>query len=569
MKKKVLGGLLGLVISFVACDVNNDLEEIEVPIVPEVSLEKGDLDFSNYIAVGASFTAGFTDAALFIKGQENSFPNILASKFAMAGGGEFSQPLMADNIGGMIFFDSIFVGLEPRLVLNIESALPERLDKVPTTQLGEIASNAPNFNNYGIPGAKSFHLLAPGYGSTNGLTTDPITANPYYVRMSPTQPTLLEEVVSKKPTFFTLSEIGGNDVLSYAINGGDDSAYTDDLEYYIPGVNQTGNTDLSTYGPNDITDPTVFTNSFAAIVKALKASDVEGVVTTIPDITLLPHFTTVPYNPLDPRQFQYLADNLVLLNSIYGFVNKVAKLEGKEQRIVEFKPDQSNPLILLDLSLEPVNLSVLASDEEFISFIEKLLDVSKEEAASLAFRFSILMSFIYSQARSATKEDLIVLSGALVIGEVNQSIKEDLVDNGVPENLADQIAIEGITFPLSGQWWLNQNEIKEIKTATDAYNASIKAIVKEEGLALVDFDAVLNEALSSNGISFDEFNLTGDLVLGGLFSLDGIHLTARGYALMANKILEAIDDTYGSNFKEATNGLAKAKDFVTNYSPNL
>ena len=32
-----------------------------------------------------------------------------------------------------------------------------------------------------------------------------------------------------------------------------------------------------------------------------------------------------------------------------------------------------------------------------------------------------------------------------------------------------------------------------------------------------------------------------DLVFGGLVGLDGVHLTARGYALMANKFLEAID----------------------------
>ncbi|MDB0600615.1 hypothetical protein PL373_05545 [Tenacibaculum maritimum] len=48
-----------------------------------------------------------------------------------------------------------------------------------------------------------------------------------------------------------------------------------------------------------------------------------------------------------------------------------------------------------------------------------------------------------------------------------------------------------------------------------------------------------------------------------------MHLTARGYALMANKMLEAIDNQYGSNFKEATNGLAKADDYPINYSPTL
>ena len=38
---------------------------------------------------------------------------------------------------------------------------------------------------------------------------------------------------------------------------------------------------------------------------------------------------------------------------------------------------------------------------------------------------------------------------------------------------------------------------------------------------------------------------------------------------MANKILEAIDEGFGSNFSEATNGLAKADDYPTNYSVDL
>ena len=38
---------------------------------------------------------------------------------------------------------------------------------------------------------------------------------------------------------------------------------------------------------------------------------------------------------------------------------------------------------------------------------------------------------------------------------------------------------------------------------------------------------------------------------------------------MANRILEAIDGAFGSNFKDATNGLAKANNYPTNYSPFL
>ena len=106
-------------------------------------------------------------------------------------------------------------------------------------------------------------------------------------------------------------------------------------------------------------------------------------------------------------------------------------------------------------------------------------------------------------------------------------------------------------------------------TATDAYAATVEALADAYGLAFVDLRLVLAEA-ATTGIMFDEFNLNTNLVLGGLVSLDGVHLTARGYGLMANKFLEAIDVTYGSNFG-ASGSMIKANDYVIMYpeTPNF
>jgi hypothetical protein len=57
-------------------------------------------------------------------------------------------------------------------------------------------------------------------------------------------------------------------------------------------------------------------------------------------------------------------------------------------------------------------------------------------------------------------------------------------------------------------------------------------------------------------------------VSGGLVSLDGIHLTTRGYGLMANTILEAIDAKYGSNFV-ASNNVTKAAELPVVYSQSF
>ena len=78
----VLAGL-----SLTACD-----PEIDAP-----KATNGEANFSKYIAVGNSLTAGFMDNGLYLEGQLNSYPAILAQQFKLAGGGEFVQPLFSEN----------------------------------------------------------------------------------------------------------------------------------------------------------------------------------------------------------------------------------------------------------------------------------------------------------------------------------------------------------------------------------------------------------------------------------------------------------------------------------------
>ena len=281
MKNYKYIGLLLLSIGAVSCDVNNELD----PILEDVSVVAADangLNFSKYIAVGTSFTAGYSDGALFKASQESSFPNILASKFSAVGGGDFNQPLMADNIGGLLFGGTKIQ--EPRFYFN--GAGPTRLVADPTTDVTVSVAGA--LNNYGVPGAKSFHYLAPGYGSLQGVPVG--LANPYFARLaSSPSATVLEDAMAQSPTFFTLSEVGGNDVLSFATSGGS-------------GVDRSPNTaenlNPANYGGNDITNPNVFASVFSGMVGAMTSGGAKGVVATAADITLLPFFTTVPFNPI-------------------------------------------------------------------------------------------------------------------------------------------------------------------------------------------------------------------------------------------------------------------------------
>jgi hypothetical protein len=510
MKNYKYIGLFLLSIGFVSCDVNNELDEIAAEVVPTVELNTNGLDFSKYVSIGASFTSGYTDGALFIAAQESSFPNILAGKFST----DFTQPLMNDNIGGIVFGATVVQ--EPRLYFN--GAGPARLPATPTTELTNVLSGP--FNNMGIPGAKSFHLGVPGYGSLN----------PYFGRMaSSPAATVMGDAIAQNPTFFTLSEIGGNDVLGYATSGGIG------VDQSPTATNPTGNLDPATYGQNDITNPLVFGQVFNNMATALTANGAKGVVANVPYVTSLAYFTTVPYNPVPLDAATSGALNAQLL----GPVIQILTALGEPDRMSLLEESSTNKLLI--------------KDEDLVDFSAQISGAL--QGAGVPAAQAGLMGALYGQARHATADDLIVLVTSGVIGTTTATVP-------APFNT------QGVTYPLADQWVLTTVEQAKVKAATDAYNTTIEAVVAaNSNLALVDFKGVLQEA--STGIQFDEYVMNTSLVFGGLVSLDGVHLTGRGYALMANKILAAMDTEFGSNFTTATGGLAKAGDYTTNYSPTL
>lgn len=530
--------LSAVLIGFTACNDEEDFEDqLDNPTTEVIlpALTQGEADFSKYIAVGASFSGGFMDNALFIAGQQSSFPYLLSQKFAFVGGGSFTLPLMEDNIGGFVLGTTVVS--PPRLYFN--GSGPTLLPATPTTEITDVLSGP--FNNYGIPGAKSFHLGIAGYG----------TLNPYFGRMasSPTA-TILGDAVAQNPTFFTLSEIGGNDVLSYATSGG-------------TGVDQTNNLDPSTYGSNDITDPNVFAASFSATVDALMANGAKGVVANLPYITTLAHFTTVPHNPLDPTN-EAFGPQIPLLNSIFGALNPIFNAVDPSRAIV-FSETAASAVVIKDETLDDISATIAGALNASPTFPAFIAQFGLPEAA--APLVANLLANTYGQTRQATNTDLLVLPSSSVIGTVNEDYAAALQLQGLPEALAAQFAAEGITLPLEDKWVLIPSEQFAIKTATDAYNETIDAIATSKGLAFVDFKSILEQA-STTGFASGDFILTTDLVSGGLISLDGVHLTSRGYALMANEMMKAIDVTYGSNF-EASGNLVDPGEYPTNYPPTL
>ena len=497
--------ILALVaLSFAACTSDDEVTPVSNSS-DGLPLTAGTADFSKYVSLGNSLTAGYSDGALFMEGQKGSYPNILASQFSLVGGGEFKIPYTSDNVGGLLLGGLQIQG--PRLYFN--GAGPVPVSGTITTDITNTLTGG--FNNMGVPGAKSFHLLAPGYGNIAGVPSG--QANPYFVRFaSSPSTTVVADAVAQSPTFFSLW-IGSNDVLSYATSGG-------------IGVNQLGNFNPATYGGNDITDPNVFANVYTTIVTNLTANGAKGVVANIPYVTSIPFFTTVPTNPIPALP----ATSAGQLNQIFGGINQITTALGQPSRFVALTADDNNP-------------STVEATNPLIIIDETLPNIAPYITAALTPTFgaptATFLGNLYGRARHARNtvgdRDYVLLTSRGIIGTTQAGVP-------APFNTV------GVTYPMQDNAVLTAAETLEVKTATDAYNVTIQAVASTNNLAFVDANAALVQ-VANGGITANNFTVTSTYVTGGGFSLDGVHPSPRGYALIANKFFEAINLKYGSNFK--------------------
>ncbi|PHS06266.1 MAG: G-D-S-L family lipolytic protein [Kordia sp.] len=523
-----------IALGLVACEpeLDNSVEDASF-------YSAGTADFSTFVSVGNSLTAGYADDALYLDGQKHSYPNILADRFSHVDGGAFTQPLVSDNIGGLMLGGSPIA--DTRLVLSGDPLVLTNLVP-PTDNLAQPSTTDPTnvlvgpFNNVSAPGAKSFHLLSDVYGEASGILDG--TANPYFVRMaSSPSATMLGDAVAQNPTFFSLW-IGNNDILSFATSGG-------------VGVDQLGNLNPTTYGGNDITDPTLFHGTYDALLNGLTANGAKGVVMNLPSVTSIPYFTTVPYAPLDPTNPDF-GPQIPTLNGIFSQLNGVYAYLGVPERSIVFSETSASAVVIIDENLVDLSAQITAvflGSPAFVPFVESL-----GLPAAAAPLVANLLGTTYGQSRQANANDLLVLPSSSIIGTINQDVADGLEAQGLPAAMATQFASEGITLPLEDKWVLTANELTMITNAQTAYNNSISMLAAaKENVILVDVKAAM-EQLSIGGLSSNGVTITGEYATGGGFSLDGVHPTARGYAFISNIILKRINEEFNATIPETNTG---------------
>ncbi|MEW5674854.1 G-D-S-L family lipolytic protein [Flavobacterium enshiense] len=536
MKNKFIYFAVLAAMGFASCEPEFDNE------LSNANYSAGEADFSRYVAVGNSLTAGYMDGTVSRGGQVYSYPNLLSQKFALVGGGEFTQPSYADdinNLGGLTL-GGMQIG-NTRLVIDFSAGGPEPIAGTSTIEVSNLQAKA--YNNMGVPGAKSFHLLASGYGNVAGVAVG--MANPYFVRHASTPTaTVLEDAMSKNPTFFT-NWIGANDVLAYSTSGGainDNPATTTVDESLIAAAdhNATGNMNPATYGGNDITNATVYGGVYTQIINALTSGGAKGVVCTIPNVTSIPYFTTVPYKPLTAQGIgkglvpagstteQQIAAGTAAMNQLnsqlYTMLDGLFTAYGQPNRVNPLDPTKANPILIHDVD-------AIDRSTEITGALTPLY------GAAIAGQFGAA----FGKCRQSASTDLIVLPASSVIGTSNPFATAAMLSVGANKN--------GVSYPISNKYVLTANEALKATNATSAYNNAIRSIAASKGLAVADMNEIMGRLVS--GLRLDDGQIyTANYFAGAsnlstvLFSLDGVHPNARGYAVIANEIIKVINSHY-------------------------
>jgi lysophospholipase L1-like esterase len=481
------------------------------PTIDTPSANPGTANFTKYVAFGNSLTAGFADGGVYNESMQNSYPNFIAQQMKKVGGGDFVVPYFAtDKFNGSGYI---------QLTGFTTTAVPSPITASVTTNLAvtgtQLAPGAPcgqlqleRFsgvsNNMGIPGLYVAQLTS----------TLPSIANPYYERLLPsgTTKTYIQTASESDHTVFTFW-LGNNDVLGYATRGGDDS------DFDGPGC-----TTAASIGNGAITPQVVFDPSYDAMVAALTAKGAKGVLGTIPDVTALPFFTTLnasiatTANPTTPTFPVIVLDaaGAAGLNGVYATPSLNGLPTGTTYSGFNFVAGNNYFLINVD---NPATTTVIEV---------RHMDPTKD--------------FLTLTASSVPYPTGLTYSGAPATLPVTSQLA---IGMGAAVDVDKNAATPPVPKPIPDWAVLDDAEVQTIRTATEGFNAKIKAVAAAKGLGVLDAKAIFDEVIANRRI--DGVSVTTAFISGGLFSLDGVHLTPKGYMIVANQFIKAINATYGSN----------------------
>jgi len=385
--------------------------------------EQGEMNPTRFVMIGGGHTAGYMDDALTYEGQTNSVANILAEQFKTIGGGAFNQPYVGQSSMGVSM-----AGLAPfKLGYKVDCKGDTSLSPVRIATGGDLsilndnlytASN--KFGNFGIPGLKLMDVSNTAYANVN----------PFFKRMtSSTTSSVLDNVMGVDPTFFSIF-LGIEDVMDYAKSGGKN---------------------------NNLPSTANFEAAYSNLVQVMTANGAKGVVATIPDVTQMPYFTTIPWNGLNLDS----ADNQTL-NNIYNPLNFFFEI-GSNPFMIEdpaandfgVRQILDGELILLSVPLDSVKCNQMGVlfplRTEFILTLAEISTLRNQIAA-----YNTIIKTIATQNNLAVVET----------DKFAQNLKHGFVYNGISMSAkfvsGGAYSLDGIHYNAKGNALLANEFIKAI-----------------------------------------------------------------------------------------------------------
>lgn len=529
----------------------------EIEVIEPVS---GTADFTSYVALGNSLTAGYADGGVYREAQINSYPEMIAKSMKEVNSSlTFKTPLMPEGNGSGY--------------LQLVGGAPAPLPADPSA-FASVAGGGP-YQNMGVPGARVKNLTQVGYGSAQG--------NPFYARFASNPgATVVGEAAAQNPTFFTLW-IGNNDVLGYATSGGDQ-------------------------GGDAITPVEEFRTDFDKIIAGMDGAS-GGAIANIPNILAAPYFTTAAYNAFVITAEQATALNAGLRATVGAGVRPLVVAGVREQvrlQVVQgaietiIRPqvlagvraqvtagvrqgaiDQALAAGATQAQAEAAADAFIASpegqariDAEYEAFIasdagqariqaeidgalalpstQALIDATTDQQMQSPEVQAIIEQTL-NQQLDALLADLTVSEGAnpFVIQGAPSASNPTGLRKATPEDLILLTVLGYTASPefqalpvLPERFVLDVSEQAKVTAAIEAYNQVIRDAAGSK-YAYVDINDFFGKVIS--GFSYQGVGYSPTFVTGGAFSLDGIHLTQRGYALAGNEFIKAINAKYNAN----------------------
>lgn len=490
------------------------------PCPPDASA--GTANFAKFVAIGSSYTAGFQAGALFDEGQNNSLAKILATQFACVGGGTFNQPSINSEVGFNIFvtpnpMGNVVLGRfrlqgdppTPQPVISgtvgSEDALPNPQANpgfMYTGSTGAIPVN--QLNNFGVQAIFLGQALIPETGDWSLAGTDP-RFSPFYARFAsnPGTSTLLGDAVSSLTnggTFF-LFWLGMDDIMLHAAFGGDAAkAPLSSFDYVSPA------------------DPGWKNLYNSAIQGVLANPTLKGVVANYPDLFAMPHFTLVKWNaiPLDAATAAALTTNLA--NNYNAF------LDGMVGVAAGFTAEEA---ALRKLTYTAGQNAILLNDETLTDLKPYMQGPYKGLQP-------------YAMARQSKSTDIIPLSAGGVLGV---------------QVAPDQVL--GVSLPVDDKYVIIPSESEGIMTRLTQFNGHVRSVAdaNPERLAFADVNMAMKNLVTAQGGIANNVMYTPNInPPTGIYSEEGLHPNSRGYAIIANVFIDAINAKFGATVPKANLG---------------